>query len=109
MKRINKSYSDYWTSNSGNTSDENSSTKVKNVQLKLPDFEDSEDETDVDTNNIAEFEEIKLDSNNFEDTIKYRGEGNANIVIVLLESCQVVRLRKKHFSEVETSMISGGK
>lgn len=112
MKMKKFSYSDmneYWTSNSGNTSDESYSLKTKVNRFDVEDFNysDDDEESEIEDHSTADIEVIKIDCNNLEDTIKYRAEGNANIVLALLESGQVIRFRKKHFSELETEIISG--
>jgi hypothetical protein len=58
-------------------------------------FCDSEDDEELDLDDI---DVIKLDPGCFEDAIKYRAEGNANIVIALLETCQIMRFKKTIFN-----------
>lgn len=45
-------------------------------------------------------------SPNFNHTIKYRAEGNANIVLEIIDSFQVIRFKKTQCSKVGTVTIS---
>lgn len=42
---------------------------------------------------------IKLNKDNLVDTIAYRAEGNANIVVALIKTQQVIRFRKTNKNE----------
>lgn len=42
---------------------------------------------------------IKLNKDNLADTIAYRAEGNANIVVALIKTQQVIRFRKTNKNE----------
>lgn len=61
--------------------------------------DDEEDEEQMQAyQDLNDVEIVKLDPSNFEDTIKYRAEGNANIVLALLETCQVLRFKKTNLN-----------